>query len=173
MSRRVKLAKPITVDGDKVEIVHMEGDRIPADSYQGWIDDSTAIVLGRSSFRVPLGTNFRRLVTCQVIVAPGTATVIPRPTLHQAFGLLCQSIEVRPLNGSDNWRCVVTIELDCGETIKYCHTSGSYYQALHEATERALKNAADWYDPDPLSPKQGDILEVPVATIHEPSGPIQ
>lgn len=170
---RVKLARSITVEAESVEVVRTVSDRIPANSYQGWIHDSTAVVSGENSFRVSLPTNFRRPVTCQVIVAPGTATVIPRPTVLQAFGLLCQSIEVRPVNGSHEWNARARIALDCGEEISYTHSAGSYYAALSGAADLALKCCADWYDPDPLSPDPGDILEVPIAKEPDPTSEVQ
>lgn len=164
MSQRVKLAKTMVVDGKKVKVHRCQDGRIRADSYQGRIVANVASVLGAGcEFDVELPEFFRRPMTCQVLVAPGKATVIPRPTVTEGFGLLCKSITLTPDQDSEGWAAMAHIKLaNDGELILFSHGS-TCQESVQRIVASAYAHAADWFDADPLSPDPSpdDHLELP------------
>jgi len=164
MSQRVKLAKTMVVDGKKVKVHRCQDGRIRADSYQGRIVANVASVLGAGcEFDVELPEFFRRPMTCQVLVAPGKATVIPRPTVTEGFGLFCKSITLTPDQDSEGWAAMAHIKLaNDGELYIHAHDEIAI-RALERLLTTAYRHAVDWFDADPLSPDPSpdDHLEVP------------
>ncbi len=164
MSQRVKLAKTMTCPPSAVWVKRTNGDRINAGDYHGRIIGNKAIVAASNyEFEVLLPEFFRRPMTCQVLIAPTGATVIPRPTITEAFGLLCKSLIITPEIDSESWSVIATIKrANDGEVKVYAHGETAR-DALERVVTESYRHAVDWFDADPLSPDPSpdDHLEVP------------
>jgi hypothetical protein len=102
-------------------------------------------------------------MTCQVLIAPTGATVIPCPTIAEAFGLLCKSLIITPEIDSESWSVIATSKrANDGEVKVYAHGETAR-DALERVVTELYRHAVDWFDADPLSPDPSpdDHLEVP------------